>query len=384
VRIAFLTGSLEPVEDGVGDYSRLLAAECARQGAGCCLIAIADRFIDQPTHARESGADVVRLPYRLSWRARLNTVERITAERPLDWASLQFVPYSFQRCGWPAHLVWHLQSRLAPARLHVMLHEIWIEGGRSWKQRLVSAGQRHLVRKLCRQSGVLVHTSNRTYQDALAGQRITAARLPLFGSLPLSAGQAWEWLTPALAAAGCDADRNRAGWWLCVVFGTLHPVWPPEPLLSRLASAAAGAHRRIALLSVGRLGSGESLWRRLETDYAARIPTVRLGELSAERISELLNTVDFGIATSPYSLLGKSATVAAMFEHGLPVIVNRQDGWTPSSEPLDPTERDLVIRPDDRFERRLTTVKRGHPQRRLPAVARQFLADLDAASSASW
>src|SRR5215469_5144860 len=32
VKILFVTGSLEAGKDGVGDYARLLAAECVRQG----------------------------------------------------------------------------------------------------------------------------------------------------------------------------------------------------------------------------------------------------------------------------------------------------------------------------------------------------------------
>jgi hypothetical protein len=108
---------------------------------------------------------------------------------------------------------------------------------------------------------------------------------------------------------------------------------------------------------------------------------VTLGEQPSTRVSEVLNTVNFGIATSPYGLLGKSATVAAMFEHGLPVIVNREDGPAAPEDPRDQPDHALVIRLGHDFARRLASAKRGEPCRRLPAAAAQFLADLEAGAA---
>ena len=46
--ILFLTGCLQPGKDGVGDYTRLLARECIRQGQACCLIALDDPYVREP------------------------------------------------------------------------------------------------------------------------------------------------------------------------------------------------------------------------------------------------------------------------------------------------------------------------------------------------
>jgi hypothetical protein len=380
VRITFLTGGLEPAADGVGDYSRLLAMECARRGVACQLVALADPHVRSVTSHREFGVDSVRLPHDMPWRARLEALGRTLASFRPEWSSLQFVPYSFQRWGIPWQLVQGLAPAVAPSRRHLMLHEIWIKGSGSWRTRLISSWQKRCVVSLCRARGALVHTSNRTYQRQLSHERISVRRLPLFGSIPVLGISGLPWLAPALASAGCNAASDREQWWLFVFFGTLHPVWPAEPLFSRLQAAAVIVRKRVAIVSVGRLGSGESLWTGLQQAHGDRIPMVQLGQQSVERISSVLNAADFGIATTPYALLDKSATVAAMFEHGLPVIVNREDGFPATEDSLDADERSQVLRLDPGFEQRLAAAGRRPPQSRLPSVAQQFLADLSAAS----
>jgi hypothetical protein len=99
---------------------------------------------------------------------------------------------------------------------------------------------------------------------------------------------------------------------------------------------------------------------------------VKLGPRSLAEISQFLNTVDFGIATSPLGLIGKSGTAAAMLEHDLPVIVNREDErrGRADREPLEGYGR--FIRLDDTFEHRLAEGRRREPAPRLPNVATRF------------
>jgi hypothetical protein len=367
VRVTFLTGGLEPGKDGVGDYTRLLASECARQGANCQAIALVDRHVGRLSRERQGDVEFTRLPAS-AWRSTgfASVVETIRSFGS-DWVSLQFVPYSFQRWGLPVRLVRTLPEAVVPARLHLMLHEIWTAGGGSWRRRIVSRGQRQCVLALCRRA-----------------DGVHAGLLPLFGNVPVSTADAMAWLAPALSEIGCDAAARRVGWWLCVLFGTGHPEWTPEPLMSRLQQAAAGHGRRVGVISVGRLGVGESMWEAMRSRYQHDVPMLRLGEQPAERISELLNTADFGIATSPYALLEKSGTVTAMLEHGLPVIVNRLNAAYGSAGAIDTADADLVIRMDTGFAHRLSAAARRRPESRLPAVARQLLADLERATRTPW
>jgi hypothetical protein len=381
VRIVFITGGLEPGKDGVGDYTRWLAGESIRQGASCRLLALADRHIVGPVSGSDTGLDTLRLPFTMPW------AERVVASRAFihphesatDWVSLQFVPYSFQRWGVAARLARALPELVGRSRLHVMFHEIWIDGGASPRRRLVSAAQRRTVLRLAGYQDALMHTSNATYQHALAVHGVDAGRLPLFGSIPVAQRTTTAWLAPRLAAVGCDAlsgiAERRAGWWLFALFGTLHREWPPQPLLQRLQAAAAADGKRVALISVGRLGAGESVWNDMAA-CESWLPMLRLGEQPPHRISELLTTADFGIAATPLALIGKSATVAAMFDHGLPVVVNRDDcRWT-APETAGDREAALIIRMDEDMAQRLRDVRRRPAAWRLPSVASQWLGEL--------
>jgi hypothetical protein len=224
-----------------------------------------------------------------------------------------------------------------------------------------------------------MHTSNGTYQHALARHGMSAGTLPLFGSIPVAPATAESWLASPLASAGCDALSNserRNAWWLFAFFGTLHPVWPPQPLLDQLNAAAAAAGKRVALIAAGWLGAGESIWNRMQQQVGDRVPMLRLGERPAQRISELFNSVDFGVATSPWALIGKSATVAAMLDHGLPVVVNRDDCSWPAPASGDEREAALLIRMGPDLAARLRQARRLPACPRLPKVARQWLGEL--------
>jgi hypothetical protein len=278
-----------------------------------------------------------------------------------------------------AKLVRALPELVGRSRLHVMFHEIWIDGSTP-RRRLVSAAQRRTVLSLASYPRAMMHTSNGTYQHAFAERGVQVSRLPLFGSIPVTDGDAKAWLGPLLAGVGCEAlsgaPGRRGDWWLFALFGTLHPVWPPQPLLDQLQAAAAVAGKRVALVSAGRLGAGESIWAEMAATHGSHVPMLRLGEQPAERISELLNSVDFGIATTPLALIGKSATVAAMFDHGLPVVVNRDDCHWPAPKTADDREAALVIPMNQDLSARLRDARRLPAAWRLPSVASQWLGEL--------
>jgi hypothetical protein len=391
MRVTILTGGLEPGKDGVGDYTRWLAVESARQGASCRLLALADRHISVPVCGPDqSGLEALRLPYTMPWPERLRAAKAFLASFPSEWVSLQFVPYSFQRWGVASKLVRALPALIGRSRLHVMFHEIWIDGGKSVRQQLVSAAQKRAVLALAGHPQALMHTSNGTYQHALAQQGVRVGTLPLFGSIPVTGGKGTDWLAPLLASVGCDALSGplagRSHWWLFVLFGTVHPVWPPQPLLDELQAAATAARRRVALISVGRLGSGESIWAEMTAAHGSRMPMLRLGEQPAPRISELFNSVDFGIATTPMALIGKSATVAAMFDHGLPVVVNRDDCRWYTPKAADEREAALVIPVGQDLAERLRNVRRLPAAWRLPSVAARWLGEVSGIADkvATW
>jgi hypothetical protein len=306
-----------------------------------------------------------------------------------DWVSFQFVCYAYH----PKGIVHGLSARLAPLykgrKTHFMLHELWLckEQGWGWKHCLVGAVQRRFVLQFARDAKPsAIHTSNACYADCYAEilkrSGIRAEMLGLFGNVPVVAAPGSEWIESELRAA-LGADYRREKTWLFGLFGSPWRQWPPEPLLTILPRAAKAAGKRVALLSIGRLrDEGLEVWNRMVRDYSDRIAFVRLNEQPAERVSEFLSWVDYGIATTPPSIIGKSGTAVSMLEHGLPVIVNRAD--TPGAETV-AEENELQFIPcDGDLERRLAGgVARGPRGSRCPKVARAFADALERASASA-
>jgi hypothetical protein len=263
-----------------------------------------------------------------------------------------------------------------------MLHELWIGEDRdaSWRQRLVGTIQKYIILEFVRALRPrVVHTSNTVYAAQLAGCGFKAEVLPLFGNVPVYRGAATCWYAPYFAAAGADLlGAQRIRYWLFAMFGALHPVWPPEPLFGCLQSAAAAQQKQVVIAAIGRMGPGKPLWQEMKTKYADRLTFVELGPRPLEEISEFLQSADFGIATTPYDLIGKSGSAIAMLEHGLPVIANRVDPHSPAKRAVDEyRSQPLIVKMDERLAERLPHLRRNQAKSRLETVAGQFVQALD-------
>jgi len=378
MKIVFLTSSLEPSHDGVGDYTRLLAAECQRQGHQVRLIALNDPQIEKasvPTswegecphepggnswRGRSPSRDqnLLRLSFNQPWSDRVRMARDFIEEFSPDFVSLQFVCYGFHPQGIDWQLPSLLKAIVAQRPVHLMFHELWIgaEKNACLKQRFIGMLQRQIILKILHQLEVrVIHTNNPAYIALLHTHGIKATQLPLFGNIPIH-----------------EAQRQPHEGWNFGLFGTLHPIWPPEPLFSHLRETG----KKIKISHIGRLGSGQRLWREIKRDYHGVFEFQTLGEQSPETIAGFFSTLDFGIATSPWELIGKSGTVAALLEQGLPVIVNRDEihyhqwqetGYSP-----------LLIKMGSDFPARLAAAQPGKPHQILPDVTRQFLQDLTA------
>jgi hypothetical protein len=377
VTIVFLTGSLKPGADGVGDYTRQLAAELIRQGHACAMIALNDFEV---TEVRREEQDrmvpALRIPAGASLPVKVKLARAFADEFGAEVFSWQFVSYAYHPRGLAGFMAELVAEIVGERPLHLMLHELWIgiDRGAGLKERITGFLQaRQILALQKRLRPVAVQVSNPTYVELLARRGVTATALPLFGNIPITNETAEKWLFPRLEQDGCAVTTVRRGeFWLFGFFGSLHEVWPPEPLLTRVRAAARKHGRRAVFISIGRLGPGEGLWQRLADTAPDDVKFVKLGPRSSAEISQFLNTIDFGVATSPLGLIGKSGTAAAMLEHDLPVIVNREDerSGRADREPLEGFGR--FIRLDDSFEQRLVEGRRREPGARLPNVATRF------------
>jgi hypothetical protein len=164
----------------------------------------------------------------------------------------------------------------------------------------------------------IIHVTNWFYQKLLRDLSIESHILPLFSSIPhitlkaLSQRDAWQWTF--------------------VVFGTINKGWDPFRLLEEIEIARRlHSIQHCRFISIGSAGEyGVKLWDSLSSFPNPAFTFIRLGILPADRISQMLQTADFGICVVPSLLIQKSSAVAAMISHGLPVIIS---SLSPSCEP---------------------------------------------------
>lgn len=322
--LVIVCGCLEPGADGVGDYSRLLAAACQDLGTPTHLLALHDPLVDTPQLSQQGiempSGQAYRLPAVLPWPQRLALASQQLQQWQCMAISLQFVPYAFDRRGLPEALpdliaqLCHAQERGVNSRaLHLMFHEIWIGLARSssLKSRYIGLRQRRLIQRLCKLTKPrLIHTSNLPYQLCLRVAGIEAQRLPLYSNLP----------TPSPAAPA----RSSACLTACL-FGRIPPEWSPEPVIAALMARATQEQRPLRLRLLGHTHRHPG-W---SADLSRRWPALLLDDHGPvecpTRLAELIQGCDLGLATTPWALVEKSGTVAAFLSLGLPVVVSRTD-----------------------------------------------------------
>jgi len=342
VNIAFLCTSLAEGRDGVGDYVRQLAAACTAQGHRCLLIALNDRNISGPTLF--TSVSEVRLSPTLSWpRRAVALAEALHAFNP-DWISWQIVPYGFHPKGILPVGVLKLIEVVRPWRNQVMFHELWVGLSRNDPVLLRVTGmlqRRRLLTFLRRLRPSCVHTTNSAYQLALAYDGWPSELLPLFGNMPVLPRNADSSARELAAVASIPLPPEPR--WIGVIFGTIHPQWRPAPTLGFLRAAAEEAGRNMILLVIGRVGArGAELLAELSREpYGLHL--INAGPQTPDKISLLLHAADFGIATHPWELIEKSGTTATLLEHGLPVLVPRDD-WKLRHGNMAITSRDPLLR----------------------------------------
>ncbi len=376
MRIALVTGCLEPGRDGVGDYTRTLAVECARRGHAVALLSIGE----SGQIAQSPGVESLAMSRmrRNDWRMDGGRAARrwLEAFKP-DWASLQFVPYSLDPRGLFAASVDPLNETLGVApRRQIFFHETWIgsQRGAAWKTRLIGWSQRRAFARMIRViAPQRMHTSNDYYRAALATIGGRAEVLPMFGSVPVPA----DGVAPELPQ-GIDSAAL-----VCGMFGTVHPNWEPDAFLADFAALAAERGRPAALVAAGSVGYGAALFEALAMRWRGRVTCVAAGRCSDDRLARLFARFDFAVTSVPWNILGKSSSTAALREHGVRVVVTAAGSPPRFTAPRldDPPAHDAGLVPYFREPTLLASALVKTPPRvGVAAVADEFLRSLNAAT----
>ena len=321
MKILFICGSLEPGKDGVGDYSTRLAVQLILQGHVASILALNDMFlisdIEEVLQVKGVQLPVLRLPSVCSLKIRFNKAEKYIQNFNPDWLSLQFVPFSFHPKGLPFGLAVKLK-RIAKERLwHIMFHELWVgmDKRANYKLRIWGKVQKRLIKSFTKRiKPSLVHTQTKLYQFQLSKIGIYSKYLPLFSNIPVFQNISVNVISSVVS---CKISL--------VLFGGIHYEAPVEKFAREISAYCQENDIHICLKIIGRSGLEQERWA--ESWKAEGLDVQILGEQSSENISRILNTCTYGISTTPISLAEKSGTIAAMLEHGLPVLCVR-DSWS--------------------------------------------------------
>lgn len=332
MRLAFICSSLEAGRDGVGDYSRRLAGEIIRQGHGCALVGLNDlpgpevRVETQTIEGIE--IPVLRLPKLIPWSGRITEARKWVGEFSPDWASLQYVPFGFHPKGLCFGLGKTLGAVAPGVSWHVMFHELWLGLGENApvKDRIYGFLQRRIVLDFMKRLGPhAVHTHADPYRRVLSREGIQAANLPLFSGVPVMPGTGWEDILEPLIAKAAGKRLPRSGLYLAGIFGGVHPEWDAEPAVDAMKPLVQREGKRLALVFHGKNNLSTEAFGRIKSVLQDRAIVVVTGERSNGEISAIMQALDLGLATSPRQMVQKSSSAAAMLEHGLELLVTRND-----------------------------------------------------------
>lgn len=320
MKILFICGSIEKNKDGVGDYVRRLSAALQKKGFTTTIIALNDKFISQVKQESQECDDctvgVFRLSSKTAWRKRFALFKNIREAFNPDLISIQYVPYSFHDKGVPLFLFRNLNRIGKKSRWHIMFHElsIGIDRNSSTKERIIGFVQQQIIDQGIKTlSPIIIHTQTKIYQHLLSKSFPNVFHIPLFSNIPVKSAQQYK-------SSVNDEDAISF-----VIFGSIHHGAPITEFCLELSAYCRKINKKGILLIVGRNNSSVYEWKdEWEKQGSVHI----LGEKNSEEISRIFNTVNFGIVTTPYLLVEKSGSAAAMLEHGLPVICVARN-WQP-------------------------------------------------------
>lgn len=320
LKIVFICSSLAPGQDGVGDYTRRLAAALIKGGNSCAILSLNDRQV-QDTFTGTQQADgtevpVMRISSAIPIKERFAIAKTWVDELNPAWLSLQYVPFGYHPKGLKTGLSKLLLTLGMDRKWHIMFHELWVgmANEESKKLRIWGSVQRMLIKSLIKNlKPSVIHTHTPLYQNLLGNMGFNADFLPLFGNIAVE-GKAREGNLPA----------NKLDF---VVFGSIHDRAPIDQFAAEASAYAKNKNIPVTLTIIGR-GDGEQqhwavAWQK------AGLPVAALGELPAGQVSAVLSNTAIGLSATALAVIGKSGSYAAMRDHGLPVI-SVSKAWTPT------------------------------------------------------
>ena len=310
--ILFITNNFPPIVDGVGDYTYKLAQALGKQGVEVSILCSSKPDIIENIKVFEAeGINV--FPIVNGWDFKgMKVIQNVFKNEKYDLISLQYVPFSFQNKGLPIRLGGHLKTLFPDTNWHIMFHELWVGMGKNAiiKSKIHGYLQKQLISSMIKQiKPSLINTHCHLYKWQLNKIGFDVTILPLFSNIQKTnkiikpKGRAKEFKTMVFS-----------------VFGSIHFGAPVKLFIKELSiflDKHNGEYINAKFIFIGNCGAHLNEWVSVLKEN--NIDFEITGKLSEISITKHLNSTNFGITTTPYILVEKSGTVAAMLEHNLNV-----------------------------------------------------------------
>ncbi|RFZ85790.1 hypothetical protein DYU05_09400 [Mucilaginibacter terrenus] len=365
--IVLICSSLEPGKDGVGDYSRRLAAELFKLGHECAVLSLNDRDVTDTIveHQFADGVNVpvLRLSSSMEIKGRIQQAETWIKQLNPQWLSLQYVPFGYHPKGLKVGLSKSLLKLSNGRKWHIMFHELWVGIAKEESKKLQYWGevQRLLIRSLItRLRPAVIQTNTKLYQQLINKLGFHADILPLFGNIPVK-------------HLSEEQNINRAQGIRFVVFGAIHDRAPIATFAREAALYQKTRSIPVSLTMLGRKNDEQQRWA--EEWRSAGLAVKVLGEQNAEVISAELSKANFGISATALAVIEKSGSFAAMREHGLPVI-SVSKPWTPKGFTEIIVPDSVVKYLEGNFESCISKINNVPYSSNISVVASQFISEL--------
>jgi glycosyltransferase involved in cell wall biosynthesis len=314
MKIGFIMGRADP-GDGIARYSQNLAEELARQGVSVAMLACND---DQGTaegdHRTAGGIPITVIPRGVTVSERLQRTKLWRAEHAPSVLSLQFNCHQLgDRQGILRPFTELYRAAFSGLPLQITFHELWYDAYAvgsigNWLKGQVRKHFLHRFLRIATPGSVV--TPAEPYATALRRIGIKAESLPNFSNIPVSPFRVKSPWVPAFAPDFLTAS----------IFGTIAPQAGVHDLVGILPGLANSVGRKLRVFGIGRHGYGGRGWQDIVTALGTSADCHALGFLSDADVSLALQNTDIGVSATDFAYCGKSASVAAMLAHSLPVI----------------------------------------------------------------
>ena len=315
MRCAFICSSLEQGRDGVGDHTLNQACEFQSLGHQVVCIAAHDKHLNQPGYTSstvdisDQSIKIYRFSSQQSWHRKASLIRSTLQMFGPDWISFQYVGYGYHTYGLPMGLLWLLPLS-GLAKWHIMIHETWLLLTPRWRDKVLSHLQKAFLHCfLIAFRPILLTTSNQHYQKMIAVLGFDSTILNIPSSIAL--------------CSECMPNDIPADEWRFLFFGALPSSWDLKTFFGKIEDLRLRLGIRVCrFIIAGRTLVGpDQLLQALKADAYPSFIFDYIGELEANDLSCLMQSVDYGISKTPRSMIEKSAAVAAMRYHNLPVFI---------------------------------------------------------------